>query len=104
MRISRRKSSFKIIKKHLSAAAAVLLLSFFIFQAGLGNAFSGRGGGLKDLEQKKQSLIKENESLRAEIAWLGSLERIRQEAGEKLRMGESGSRLDYLVPPKLAWR
>jgi cell division protein FtsL len=104
MRIVKKNSELRMRKVGRAFLAVFCLFSLFIFQVALGNAFSGQGEELRNLEQKKQQLLRENENLRTEIAYLGSLERIRQTAEEELLMVESGSRLDYLVPPKLAWR
>lgn len=104
MRIAKKNSDLKVKRVGQVSLAVLCLLLLFVFQVALGNAFSGQGGELSNLEQKRQQLLRENENLRTEIALLGSLERIRREAEEKLLMKESGSRLDYLVPPKLAWR
>lgn len=104
MRIVRKNSELKIRRVGQASLAVLCLLLLFVFQVALGNAFSGQGGEIGNLEQKRQQLLRENENLRTEIAFLGSLERVRQEAEEKLLMKENGNHLDYLVPPKLAWR
>lgn len=101
-----RKNRNKLTKGD-SRTATVLgsfaILVLFIAQVAFANSLSSKGREITRLEREREGLIIEQRNLEHSLAELGSLGRVRDDA---LRIGmiEGGENLDYLVPPKVAYR
>lgn len=81
-----------------------LVVTFIGLQVVITNLSSDNGMELHSLEARRQILLKTNEQAQGELALLGSLSRIEREALNNLGMKPSAEKLDFLVPPRLAWQ
>lgn len=88
--------------RHTKLLTILSVTVFICLQVVITNLFSDNGSDLRTLEAQRQDLIRKNEQLRGELASLGSLSRIHQEAVKNLGMRTSIERLDFLVPQRLA--
>lgn len=102
-----RKSSpvgFILDGRILKVFLVVTLVVTVVGQVVLANSLSTAGEKIRELEAEKKEISASNTAVREELAILGSLERIKGEAEERLGMKDGESVAEFLVPPRLAAR